>query len=226
MNNESEWRTTDEWRSLWIFSPGLEYVIGYTWADFLCAETVGLVTRRLPCDRADPLLCSGGRLQYGIFGYGYEGTGTSPATEAIECGDPAVQSRHLFVNRHTGWIAETMAKLTTDSDGDGPRHSEDANRGNETTTRHHRPKRPRPTQTAASNRPEVSSTAAGRVEVDYPYLVYLEGLPDEPVCGGTLISAWHVLTTAYCTTRMTEIVVWTTRIPTATIYIYIYPKNI
>lgn len=75
-----------------------------------------------------------------------------------------------------------------------------------TTTTTNRPTRPQPTTT--STRVEVSEvTCTDHLEDNYPYLVYLEGLPDEPVCGGTLISPWHVLTTAYCTTRMTEIMV-------------------
>jgi len=189
------------WRFPRVFSSGLEYLIGYTWADFLCAETVGPTATRLPCDRADALVCSGGRHQYGIFSYGYDGTGASPATEATECGNPAIQGRHLFVNRNAGWITEMMA----DHGGDSKQIDEDKKTTMPKKCR--RSKRPRPTATSA--RAEVSEdSSTDHLEVNYPYLVYLEGLYDEPVCGGTLVSPWHVLTTAYCTTRMTEIMVW------------------
>ncbi|XP_060843057.1 uncharacterized protein LOC132923217 [Rhopalosiphum padi] len=192
----------------------LEFVIGFTWADFLCAETIGPAAMRLPCDRADPLLCSSGQHQYGIFSYGYDVTDASPATEATECGDSTVQGRLLFVNRYTGWISETMKKLGTDYDGE----SQQSEKYNKTTVRRRRPTRPRPTTTSTKTVvPQVTCT--DRMEVDYPYLVYLEGLPDEPVCGGTLVSPWHVLTTAYCTTRMTEIMV------TVTAYNYRHHAN-
>eukprot|EP00102_Acyrthosiphon_pisum_P020458 XP_016657668.1 PREDICTED: uncharacterized protein LOC100575281 isoform X2 [Acyrthosiphon pisum] len=202
-------------------NPGLEYLIGYTWADFLCSETVGPTTTRLPCDRADPLVCSGSRHQYGIFSYGYDGTGASPATEATECGDPAIQGRHLFINRNAGWIAEIIAN----HGGDSKQIDEDKKTTMTTTmtptmtttmtttitttmlTKRRRSTRLRPTATS-TRVPEDSST--DQLEVNYPYLVYLEGLYDEPVCGGTLVSPWHVLTTAYCTTRMTEIMVTVT----------------
>lgn len=181
-------------------------MIGFTWEDFLCAETVGPTATRLPCDRADALVCSGGRHQYGIFSYGYDGTGASPAMEATECGDPAIQGRHLFVNRYAGWIAEMMA----DHGGDSKQIDEDKKTTTTTTTtmptKRRRSTRPRPTSTSTPVEvPEDSRTE--QLEVNYPYLVYLEGLYDEPVCGGTLVSPWHVLTTAYCTTRMTEITV-------------------
>jgi len=180
-------------------------VIGYTWADFLCAETIGPGVTRLPCDRSDPLLCSSGRHQYGIFSYGYDGTDASLATEAIECGDSAVQGRLLFVNRHAGWISETMTKLMVGNDDS----SWQFGKNDRTTARHRHPTQPQSTTNSTQAVvPHVTSTARPvRPEIDYPYLVYLEGLPDEPVCGGTLITPWHVLTTAYCTTRMTEIVV-------------------
>ncbi|XP_050054742.1 uncharacterized protein LOC114128086 isoform X3 [Aphis gossypii] len=189
-------------------NPSLEFVIGYTWADFLCAETIGPGVTRLPCDRSDPLLCSSGRHQYGIFSYGYDGTDASLATEAIECGDSAVQGRLLFVNRHHGWISETMTKdMVGDNDG-----SWQFGKNGRTTTRHRHTTQPRSTTNSTQAVvPHVTSTARPVLpEIDYPYLVYLEGLIDEPVCGGTLITPWHVLTTAYCTTRMTEIVVTVT----------------
>lgn len=193
------------WRFPRRFSRGFGYVIGYTWADFLCVETVSPTTIRLPCDRADPLVCSGGRHQYGIFSYGYNGTVTSTVTEATECGDPAIQSRHLFVNRNTEWITEMMANHV----GDSKQIDEYEKTTTATTTTTNRPTQPQPTTT--STRVEVSevTSCTDHLEDNYPYLVYLEGLPDEPVCGGTLISPWHVLTTAYCTTRMTKIMVWT-----------------
>lgn len=188
------------WRFPRRFSPGLKYVIGFTWADFLCAETVGPTAKRLPCDQADPLVCFGGRHQYGIFSYGYDGTGASPATEATECGDPAIQGRHLFVNRNAAWIAEIMAHHVGDS--------KQIDVDEKTTATSLRPTRPRLTTTTTSEAlPKVTCT--DHLEGNYPYLVYLEGMPDEPVCGGTLVSPRHVLTTAYCTTRMTEIMVWT-----------------
>ncbi|XP_050060097.1 uncharacterized protein LOC126551256 isoform X2 [Aphis gossypii] len=185
-------------------NPSLEFVIGYTWADFLCAETIGPGVTRLPCDRSDPLLCSSGRHQYGIFSYGYDGTDASLAT--IECGDSAVQGRLLFVNRHAGWISDTMTK---EGDDDG---SWQFGKNGRTTTRHRHTTQPRSTTNSTQAAvPHVTSTARPvRPEIDYPYLVYLEGRFDEPVCGGTLITPWHVLTTAYCTTRMTEIVVTVT----------------
>jgi len=185
------------------FSLILKFVIEHTWEDFLCTETVGPKTKRLPCNRADPLLCSGGRHQYGILSYGYDGTGASLATEATECDDPAIQGRHLFVNRYTVWITDMMAHHVGDS--------KQIDKGKKTTTSR-RPTRPR--QTTTTTRAEVSEvTCTDHLEGNYPYLVYLEGMPDEPVCGGTLVSPRHVLTTAYCTTRMTEIMVWTKHIP-------------
>jgi len=194
------------WRFPRRFSLSLKYVIGYTWEDFLCAETIGPTATRLPCDRSDPLMCTGGRHQYGIFSYGYDDTGAY-LTEAAECGDTAIQSRHLFVNRHAGWIAETMAKLAADQGGISHKSDDVTDR---TTVRRYRSTRPQPT--TSSTRVTVPEDAyTERLEVDYPYLVYLEGLPDEPVCGGTLVSPRHVLTTAYCTSRMTEIAVWTAR---------------
>ncbi|XP_025203126.1 uncharacterized protein LOC112600174 [Melanaphis sacchari] len=202
-------------------NPGFEYVIGFTWADFLCAETIGPAVTRLPCDRADPLLCSSGRYQYGIFSYGYDGTNASPATEATECGDSVIQGRLLFVNRYAGWISETMTKLIANHDGG----SQQSDKDYKTTTRHRHPTRLRSTTNSTQTVvPQVTCT--DRLEVDYPYLVYLEGLPDEPVCGGTLVSPWHVLTTAYCTTRMTEIVVTVTtyhRQCSNASFVYIHP---
>lgn len=175
----------------------------YKWAEFLCAKTVGIPTL-LPCDRGDPLVCRGGK-QYGLLSYAYSTTKSSQVAELYDCGDPTVQSRHLFLNRYAHWISRTASKY-------GYREGS-AQPGNRkaavipTTL---------PQQTSTL---QHAATAAADVSFDpenYPYVVYLEGYPDEPTCGGTMLSPVHVLTSAYCTTRMSTVEVCTTysRYPT------------
>lgn len=158
------------------------YVIADTWSEFLCARTRQDANVHLPCNRGDPVVCDGDK-QYGITSYGYS-TRTSRSAEETECGDPAVQSRHLLVNNHAQWVADTVANHTAVVGGR------------------------RPTSTTAETPYGASGSfrnASPSDPLNYPYLVYLESFPGEPACGGTLISPSHVLTTARCTTRMSKI---------------------
>lgn len=191
-----------------VRSTGLKYIIAYTWTEFLCARTVdGLSpTPNLPCDSAgDALLCrhQNGRtpLQYGVFSYAY---GTI-VNEVDGCGHPTVQARHMFVNKHADWIAETVStkRGTVIAGGQRPRHY----RPTAAITPQPSPLPPRKKRPPAANADRDSDRNAKSLGPEnYPYLVYLEGNgPGEPVCGGTLISAVHVLTSAYCTTRMSDI---------------------
>lgn len=86
----------------------MKYIVGYTWDKFLCTMNTG-PTVRLPCDRGDALVCDGGWL-LGVHSYGYDTGPSSMASGAGDCGDPAVQNRHLFVNRYVRWIAKTVFK--------------------------------------------------------------------------------------------------------------------
>lgn len=169
------------------FSPGIKYVIADTWAEFLCTRTES--PSYLPCDRGDPLICES-NVQFGVTSYGYS-TETSREADGTECGDPTVQSRHLFVNNYAHWIMETISNRT---------HTVGHPKTTVSTTTEH---------TTSSIRglsvEEDEDLSNIHSKDSYPYLVYLESYPDEPVCGGTLISALHVLTSAYCTTRMSSI---------------------
>ncbi|VVC29189.1 Peptidase S1, PA clan,Serine proteases, trypsin domain [Cinara cedri] len=186
-------------------NPALKYVIAYTWPDFLCAKTTGRQPSPMPCDRGDALVCHGDRL-YGVFSYGYNtGAETAAAAESrTDCGAHAVQGRHLFVNRHFKWIADTLAGRPADG-GAAARAESDA-------------------MTSRSG-----NTPRSFVPENHPYLVYLEGRldQDEPTCGGSLISSRLVLTSAYCTIRMSEIEVYllTTSLGkhTNASYVYIHP---
>lgn len=184
-------------------SPGLKYVIGYTWDEFLCAKTVDAASY-LPCDRSDPLVCHGKR-QYGVHSYGYGTSASSRAAEVVECGDPTVQNRHMFVNRHVRWIADVVAGHGSD-DGDRRRRTR-PEPGPTTARADAGPSSAAAAAAAAATAPQTTAVgdASSFDPQDYPYLVYLEGDTDEPVCGGTLISPLLVLTSAYCTTRMSTI---------------------
>lgn len=171
-------------------------IIAFTWAEFLCSKTIGPSSLYLPCDRGDPLLCNSNR-QYGIFSYGYGTKASSRAAEVTECGDPTVQSRHLFVNRHTRWIADTVNKHTKDAEEDDVLWFPATTAVEEVTSE-------KPGPPLSQDSYSVTDEDSFDPE-NHPYLVYLEGYLDEPVCGGTLISPLHVLTTAYCTTRMSNI---------------------
>lgn len=163
----------------------------------MCAKMIGRdASSRQSCDYGDPLLCHGNR-QYGIFSYGYRIKATSTAmlgTETSECRDPDVQSRFLFVNKRTGWIKDTVSRAAghAPADKDGREAVDDVTDQESYTTR------PMPTKSTTEYDQSLDYSI-------YGYLVYLTGRPDEPICGGTLMTAMHVLTTAFCTFHMSEI---------------------
>lgn len=193
-------------------SPSLKYIINYTWPEFLCAKPIGkTAASRQPCHQGDPLLCHGNK-QYGTFSYGYHANTTSRAvsgTETSECRDPGVQSRFLFVNKHTDWIANTVLKHAGDEPVDGGRDYDRPDGPADGTPRDPSAPPPLPPWRTNSSSTEANDVESFEPSDSYSYLVYLTGGPGEPVCGGTLISPTHVLTSAYCTSRMSEIEVST-----------------
>lgn len=187
----------------------MKYVIGYTWSDFVCTQTLGPLSVHLPCDRSDPLLCHQNKL-YGIFSYGYDTDYTpdsiinpgSSESGRFECSDPTVQGRSLFVNNHVKWIADTISNIKmTPVTKNISKHKIDDDGSQRVTSTVTITQTP---STSSINQAEMIENLLPDPE-NYPYLVHFQGLPNEPICGGTLISPVHVLTTAYCTMRMTEI---------------------
>jgi hypothetical protein len=127
------------------------------------------------------------------------------------CRNPSVQSRYLFINSRVGWIKDMVSRNTTKQDrryADGGQQSPQDGRNvdggqlptnvSEVTESYSLPLNPRSAQTKEnvfqSSNPHT-----------YPYLVYLTGRSGEPECGGTLVTSVHVLSSAYCTARLSAI---------------------
>lgn len=75
-----------------------------TWNEFLCSKP----DRRMTCsgDSGGPMICNGS--QYGISSHMYNIDRTSTPI----CGDPNVQTRHLFVYVYQDWIRENIKYLS------------------------------------------------------------------------------------------------------------------
>ncbi|XP_050424588.1 granzyme A-like [Adelges cooleyi] len=76
--------------------------IPLTWPEYLCSKPD--VQMICPGDSGGPLLCRG--FQFGIASHGYDYTNLDGP---VECGNPNVQTRHLFVYPYREWIQTIIA---------------------------------------------------------------------------------------------------------------------
>lgn len=61
-----------------------------------------------PGDSGGPLICNG--LQYGIASHGYNFRDPLNTVYTEMCGNPNIQTRHLFVYAYRDWILSTLLK--------------------------------------------------------------------------------------------------------------------
>lgn len=76
-----------------------------TWPAFLCSRPDTHMI--CPGDSGGPLICNG--LQYGIASHGYYFKDPYTTKIDVMCGNPDVQTRHLFVYAYKDWILSILA---------------------------------------------------------------------------------------------------------------------